>query len=85
MNIITNYEGVNKKDFEMKTNGATLYAEYSNKCCGVFDKCFIIPLSGRKKAIPVHVFIPKAEMRILLIFVSLILGKMKCCFSRLLG
>lgn len=87
LNIITNYKGVNKKNLEMKTSGVMLYAEYSNKCCEVFDKCFIIPLSGRRKAIPVHVFIPKnrAEMRILLIFAPLILGKMKCCFSRLLG
>lgn len=78
LNIITNYEGVNKKDLEMmKTSGAVLYAEYSDKCYEVFDKCFNIPLSGRKKQYLCMFSFQKnkAEMRILLIFASLILGK----------
>lgn len=42
--------GRKENNFEMKkTSGASLDAEYSNKRREVFDKCFIIPLSGRKK------------------------------------
>lgn len=52
LNIITNYEGVNKSHLEMKsTSSTTLYTEYDGKCCEVFDKCFIIlnSVAGGKK------------------------------------